>query len=154
VHEVAFVALQFSVAALPVVTLCGFALSVTAGAGVVPVVTVTDVVALLMPPAPVHDSVKLALAARAPVDLLPFVATAPLQAPEAVHDVAFVVLQLTVEAPPEVIVGGEALSDIVGAAVVADPPPHAASICSARRLTPAAAIRMELTCRLELFICT
>jgi len=135
-------------------TLCGFALSVTAGAGVVPFVTVTDVVALLMPPAPVHDSVKLAVAVRAPVGLLPFVATAPLQAPEAVHDVAFAELQLMVEVPPEVIVGGEALNDIVGAAVVADPPPHAASTCNARMLRPAAAIRMKLTCRLELFICT
>ena len=132
VHEVASIALQFRVAALPVVTLCGFALSVTTGAGVVPVVTVTDVVALLMPPAPAHDSVKLAVAVRAPVDLLPFVATVPLQAPEAVHDVAFVEVQLMVEAAPDVIVGGEAPSDIVGAAVVADPAPHAASPCNAR----------------------
>ena len=54
-QEVAFVALQVSVAALPLARLGGFALSVTPGAGVLPATT-TDVVALLLPPAPVQVS--------------------------------------------------------------------------------------------------
>jgi hypothetical protein len=56
VHDVAFVELQLSVVALPLVRLGGFALSATTGAGVLPV-TITDVVALLLPPAPAQVSV-------------------------------------------------------------------------------------------------
>jgi hypothetical protein len=56
VHEVALVELQLRAAALPLVTLIGFALSVTAGAGVVPVITATVVVAEPSPPAPVQIS--------------------------------------------------------------------------------------------------
>jgi hypothetical protein len=52
-HEAAFVELQLSVAALPLARLVGFAVRVTTGAGVL-AVTVTDVVALPLPPAPVQ----------------------------------------------------------------------------------------------------
>jgi hypothetical protein len=55
-QEVAFVAVQVRVALPPLATLVGFALSVTTGAGPTPV-TVTEVVALPLPPAPVHESV-------------------------------------------------------------------------------------------------
>jgi hypothetical protein len=54
VQEVAFVVLQTRVAALPLVMLAGLALRVTAGAGAGAVVTVTDVVASLLPPAPLQ----------------------------------------------------------------------------------------------------
>jgi hypothetical protein len=154
IHEVALVALQLRVAALPLVRLIGFALSATTGAVAVPVVTVTVVVALLMPPAPVQDSAKLAVAVRAPVDFVPLVATVPLQAPEAVHEVALVEFQVMLEVPPEVMLAGEALSEIVGTAVALDPPPQAVRTGNASMLRPATAIRMKLTCRLELFIWT
>ena len=158
VHVVALLALQFRVAALPLGTLFGLAPNVTAGAGVVvPVVTVTDVVALLMPPGPVQDSMKLAVAVRAAVGWLPLVATVPLQAPEAVQEVAFVELQLMVELPPDAMLAGEALRDSVGAGVEvgveADPPPQEASAYSAAMPRPAAAIRVKVICRFELFIC-
>jgi len=154
VQVVALVAFQFRVAALPLGTLFGLAPNVTTGAGVVvPVVTVTDVVALLMPPGPVQDSVKFALAFRAAVGWLPLVATVPLQAPEAVHEVAFVELQLIVELPPEAMLAGEALRDSVGAGVEADPPPQEARAYNAAMLSPAAAIRVKVICRFELFIC-
>jgi hypothetical protein len=147
------VELQLRVAALPVVTLGELALRVTVGAaGGVSFVTVTDVVALLMPPAPVQDNIKLAVAVSAAVGLLPFVGTAPLQAPEAVHDVAFVELQLIVEVPPEVMLAGEALSEIVGAAVAPDPPPQATSVCNAAMLKLAAAIRVKPSCQFLLFM--
>jgi hypothetical protein len=53
VQEDAFVELQLSVAALPLARLVGFAVSVTTGTGVLPI-TVTDVVALPLPPVPVQ----------------------------------------------------------------------------------------------------
>ena len=45
---------------------------------------------------------------------MPLVANAPLQPPEAVHDVALVELQVSVEAPPLAIVLGLAVSEAVG----------------------------------------
>jgi uncharacterized membrane protein YgaE (UPF0421/DUF939 family) len=51
---------------------------------------------------------------RAPVLCVPAVAKLPLQAPEAVHEVAFVELHVNSELPPLVMLVGEALSATVG----------------------------------------
>jgi hypothetical protein len=50
----------------------------------------------------------------------PLTALLPDQDPDAVHDVAFVVVHVTVELPPAVTLVGLALSDIVGAAAVVE----------------------------------
>ena len=54
------------------------------------------------------------LAVSGPVDSLPEVALGPDQAPEAVHEVAFVEDQVSVEEPPFAIDVGFAVSDTVG----------------------------------------
>jgi len=51
----------------------------------------------------------------APVAWLPLVANVPLQLPEAVQDVAFVELHVSVDAPPLAIAVGDAASVAVGA---------------------------------------
>ena len=100
----------------------------------------------------------------APVDALPLVAWEPLQFPDAVHEVAFAELQLSVEELPLTTLVGLAVKVTVGAAgtvvvggvVVADDdagdvepePPHAASV------TIAASIRaMFIVVRAILGIC-
>jgi hypothetical protein len=61
-------------------------------------ITVTVAAALLLPPEPEHDSVNVVVSASAPVDADPDVACVPLQPPEAVHVVAFVLVQVRVVA--------------------------------------------------------
>ena len=96
VHVVALVELQVKDDTPPLATLVGFAVRVTVGAGCV---TVTPAVAVADPPAPVQARVKVELEVSALLATLPLVACDPLQAPEAVHDVAFVALQVSVEVP-------------------------------------------------------
>jgi hypothetical protein len=97
VHDVAFVELHVSVEAPPLATDVGFAVSVTVAAGT----TVTVAVAtLLVPPAPVQISEYDVVAVIAPVLCVPLIDLAPLQPPEAVHDVALVELHVSVEVPP------------------------------------------------------
>jgi hypothetical protein len=125
VHEVALVELHVSAEAVPLVTEVGFAVSVTVGRA--PTVTVA-VATLLVPPEPVQVSVYDVVAVRAPVLWLPLVATAPLQPPDAVHDVASVELQVSVEAPPLLTEVCAALRDAVGCVNGVTPtPPHAAN---------------------------
>jgi hypothetical protein len=82
----------------------------------VPLEIVTVVVAtLLVPPAPVQLNEYDVLAVRAPVLWLPLVALAPLQPPEAVHEVAWVELQVNVETPPLATETGFAVSVTVAA---------------------------------------
>ena len=121
----ALVELHVSVDAPPLATDVGFAVSVTVGTGT----TVTVAVAtLLVPPAPVQVSEYDVVAVRAPVLWLPLVASAPLQPPDAVHDVASVELQVSVEVPPLATVVGAALRDAVGCVIGVTPtPPHAAN---------------------------
>ena len=69
--------------------------------------------------------------ASAPVLCVPLVAFVPLQLPDAVHEVAFVELQDSMEALPLATVAGAAPIDAVGSAPVLFvlallPPPHAA----------------------------
>jgi hypothetical protein len=66
------------------------------------------------PPVPVQISVKLVVAAIAPVDWLPLVALAPVQPFEAVQPVALVELQVSVEEAPLATVPGAAVSVTVG----------------------------------------
>jgi hypothetical protein len=156
VQEVAFVELQTRVAALPLVRLVGFARSVTAGAGVageVPV-TETDVVASLLPPAPLQVSVKLAVAVKVPVGRLPLVATVPLQPPEAAHDVALVELQLRVELPPALMLAGEALRDTVGVGVALEPPPPQPASATDTPITKPAATLRPKRCERPVTACT
>jgi hypothetical protein len=59
---------------------------------------------------------------------LPVVASAPLQPPDAVHDVVPVELHVNVEDPPLAIAVGAALRDAVGCVIGVTPaPPHAAN---------------------------
>jgi hypothetical protein len=59
--------------------------------------------------------VYVAVALRAPVDCDPLIASAPLQAPDAVQAVALVELQVSVDALPLETLAGLALKDTVGA---------------------------------------
>jgi hypothetical protein len=74
-------------------------------------VTVTDCV--FVPPAPVQTSVYVPLAVGA-TDVEPEILCAPLHAPLAVHDVAFVEDHMSVEDCPALIVEGEAEIVTVG----------------------------------------
>jgi hypothetical protein len=111
VHDAALVELQVSVELLPPATEVGLAVSVAVGTGAM--VTVADAV-VLVPPAPVHISEYVVLAVKAPVLWVPLTAFAPVQPPEAVHDVEFVELQVSVEDAPPAIGLGLAVSVAVG----------------------------------------
>jgi hypothetical protein len=71
-----------------------------------------------VPPAPLHESVKVEFVVSVPVDCVPEVPLLPVHEPLAVQDVAFVEDQVSVELPPEVIDVGEAEIVTVGAGVV------------------------------------
>jgi hypothetical protein len=85
VQEVALVDDQVSEAALPRVIELGVAVRLTVGADAL---TETVAVCAALPPDPVQDRVKVALAVSAPVDWEPLRALLPDQAPEAVQAVA------------------------------------------------------------------
>jgi hypothetical protein len=68
----------------------------------------------LVPPAPLHVSVYVAVLASAAVDSLPEAGFAPLQAPEAVHEVALVEDHDSIDVPLTVTDRGEALKFTVG----------------------------------------
>jgi hypothetical protein len=111
VQDVALVEFQVSVDAPPLAMLVGFALSVAVG--MVPIVTVA-VTTALVPPAPAQVSEYAALVVNAPVLWVPLVAFVPLQPPDAVHDVALVELQVSMEVPRLAIEVGFAVSVAVG----------------------------------------
>ena len=117
VQELALVDDHVSVLALPLVTVVGDAVNVTVGAGV-GLVTVTEAVDCAAPPAPVQRSVKLLLALNAPVLAVPDTVFVPLQPPDAVHDVAFVDVHVSVLALPLATVVGDADKVTVGAGFV------------------------------------
>ena len=93
-------------------------MNVRVGAGVGAGLTITVAVALALPPAPVQVRVKLLVVERLPVLAVPEVPRAPLQAPDAVHDVALVDDQLKFELLPALICVGLAVIDTVGAGVL------------------------------------
>jgi hypothetical protein len=80
--------------------------------------TVTVVDAMAEPPVPIHVSVY-ELVLLGVILKVPLVASLPLHAPLAVHDVAFVEDQFKVALPPEAMLDGFAESLTVGAAVSA-----------------------------------
>ena len=108
---------QVSVELPPDVMALGPALKVTVGAGVE---TVTVALCAALPPAPVQVRVKDWSLVRFPVEAEPLVASAPLQPPEAVQEVAFVEDQVRVALSPLVTVLGLAESVTVGSGCVTD----------------------------------
>ena len=112
VHEVALVELHVSVDAPPLATEVGFAASVTVG---VPGTVTVAVATLLVPPGPAQVNEYEFVAVSAPVLCVPLVALAPLQPPEATHEVALVELHVSVEAPPLATEVGFAVNVTVGA---------------------------------------
>ena len=115
-HPVALVEDQLSVDRAPVATVVGLALNVTVGAGAAFTVTVTERCA--EPPAPVHESVNVLLWFSTGLCSEPEVTLFPAHAPEAVHPVALVEDQVSVERAPAVSVVGLALNVTVGAATI------------------------------------
>ena len=117
VHELALVDDQFRLELPPLGTLVGLALSVTDGAGdAAATVTVTE--RDVLPPAPEQFSVYVLLLLTDPVDCEPLVALLPDHAPAATQPVAFVLVQLNVEAAPLATLEGFAVNETVGAGVV------------------------------------
>jgi hypothetical protein len=112
---VALVAVQLSVAALPLCTVPGFAANVSVGAGTGGALTLTVTLCVTVPPAPVHESENALLAVNGPVDWDPDNGFCPDHAPDAAHEVALADDQVNVAAPPLATLVGSALSDSVGA---------------------------------------
>lgn len=110
VQDVELAEFHVSVEALPPATDVGFADNVT----VTGATTLTVAVAtLLIPPAPVQVNEKPVVVESAPVLWLPLAASAPLQPPEAAHDVALIELHVSVVAVPLLTVDWAALNDAV-----------------------------------------
>jgi len=114
-HTVALLADQERVDPAPALTVLGSTVKVICGASGA-TVTVTDWVA--DPPGPEQVSSNSVVRARAPVDHVPLVATAPLQPPEAVHEVAFSESHRKRDVPPVDTVVGNAARVTPGAAEV------------------------------------
>jgi hypothetical protein len=115
VHDVAFVLDHVNVEVAPEAMLVGFAVSVTVGGADELTVTVAEAGADV-PPVPLQVSVYVVVAVGE-TPSVPLVASAPVQPPEAVHEVAFVLDQVSVELAPEAIVVGFAVKVTVGAAI-------------------------------------
>jgi hypothetical protein len=111
VHEVAFVLVHDSCVVPPLGTLIGVAVRLTVGAPMI--VTVFE--SLAEPPAPVQVSVKVVVAVIALLVALPLVAFDPDQPPEAVHDVAFELVQDSCVVAPLATLVGVAVRLTVGA---------------------------------------
>lgn len=109
VHDDALVELQVSIEVPPIATTVGYATNVAVG------MTLTRTVdSPLVPPVPVQVIAYEVGIAIAPVLSVPLVALVPLQPPEAVHELAFVELQVRVEAAPLLTAVCAALRDAVG----------------------------------------
>jgi hypothetical protein len=97
----------------PPATTAGFAVNVAVGRTLAATVTVA-VAAALVPPGPEQISEYVVLAVTAPVLFVPPVAKAPLQPPDAAHEVALVELQVSMDVPPPATTVGFALNVAVG----------------------------------------
>jgi hypothetical protein len=109
VQEVAFALVQVRVELPPDAIVARLADRVTDGA------TFTVVDAWPEPPAPVHDSVYVAVDDGDTLTV-PLVALVPVQPPLALQEVVFVLDQVRVELPPDAILVGPADSVTVGGA--------------------------------------
>ena len=118
VHAVALLETHVKVELPPLATVLGLALMLTVAVGLALTETVADWAAL--PPGPVQLRVKVASAVSAPVDCVPCTDFAPDQAPEAVQEVAFWVVQFNVALLPLVMALGPTLKLTVGAGDLMD----------------------------------
>ena len=123
VQVVALVDVQLKVEEPPDVTLEGVAVRVTVGAGFA--VTDTNVNAEAVPSGPVQVRVYVFSDVRIPVDSLPFKAFAPDQSPDAVQEVASVVVHVIVAAVPDRTVPGLTVITTVGGAALTTAVPNA-----------------------------
>jgi hypothetical protein len=92
-QDVALAEVQFNVDADPLTTVAGLALSDTDGWGGGGTPTATVTVWLISPPGPAQLSVNAVEAASTPVEAVPFTGRAPVHPPEAVQELALVVVQ-------------------------------------------------------------
>jgi hypothetical protein len=95
VQELALVEFQLNVAAPPLATDVGLTVRVAVGTTLIPAL-----MAGLVPPGPLHVSTKVEFLVRGPVLCVPLGGNVPLQAFEAVHEVAPVELQVREAEPP------------------------------------------------------
>jgi len=109
---VAFVADHVRVLVPPALTVVGEAVKDSVGAAAV---TVTVALREIDPPDPEQLSEKVEELVSAPVEIEPLVARLPLHAPEAVHEDAFVVFHVSVDALPLATLVGLAVKVSVGA---------------------------------------
>ena len=79
--------------------------------------TFTDLLSLAVPPVPVQVNVNVALANRLALAAVPLVPFAPDQPPDAVHELALVLLQDSCALLPMATLLGLAWSDTVGGSV-------------------------------------
>ncbi len=135
VHEVALVELHVKVEVPPAATAVGFAVRATVGRGLTVIATVC---VALVPPGPAHVKEKVVLADSAPVLCVPLTPSVPLHPPEALHEVAFAELHVSIADSPASIVVCDAVNDAVGGDEAGgeggdegegetEPPPHAQS---------------------------
>jgi hypothetical protein len=126
VHAVESVEVHVKVEDAPAATEAGLALICTVGSGLTVTVTVAGA---LVPPAPLHVTVKLPVPDMAPVLWVPLVASVPLHAPDAAQEVALLEDQVSSLGAPGLTVVGEALMDAVGTGGggLELPPPQEAS---------------------------
>jgi len=89
-------------------------------AGVVAGVTVTVALWRAEPAEPAQLNVYVAVALRAAVDCEPVVATLPDQPPEAVQVVALLLVQVSSDVPPVLMIEGLALRDTLGGAAATE----------------------------------
>ena len=127
VHEVAFVEFHVNVELPPFAIDVGFAVRLAVAAGTI---VTTAAAGVLAPPAPEQVNEYDLVAVRGPVLCVPLVALVPLQPPEAVHEVAFVELHVSVELLPLAIDVGIAVrvtvaggtTVMIAVAAVLEPP--------------------------------
>ena len=108
VHAVALVVVHVSDVVPFGATLVGSAVNAAVGAGAGLTAMTTELVA--SPPGPEQVSAKVLDAVSAGVVSAPDVPRLPVQAPDAVHDVAFVLLHLSCSLAPNTSVGESSLS--------------------------------------------
>ena len=131
VQDVALVELHVSVEVPPLAMTEGLATKVAVG-----MILTRTVDALLVPPVPVQVKEYELGIVIAPVLCVPLVALAPLQAPEAVHEVALVELHVSVELPPPATEVGFAANVTVGAGTTV-------TVAVARALVPPVPVQVK-----------
>ena len=142
VQLVALVEDHVSTAFPPVVTVVGFALMLTVGAGG-PAETSMVVAASALPPSPEHVSANAFVAASVSVLAVPLVGLSPDHAPDAEHSVASVEDHVRVAVLPLATVCGVAARLTVGDVALPLPPPQLARTTARRS---ALGQRMNFVC--------